>query len=63
MNSLLIKEGVSSIHDTPFLKGLSFTSPTYIQLVKPKEAAMAVRSERAILITVFQVSRFMGNIF
>lgn len=41
----------------------SFYIPTYIQLVKPKEAAMAVRSERAILITVFQVSRFIGYIF
>ena len=47
----------------PFFIHLSFYIPTYIQLVRPKEAAMAVRSERAILITVFQVSRFMGNIF
>lgn len=47
----------------PFFIHLSFYIPTYIQLVKPKEAAMAVRSERAILITVFQVSRFMGYIF
>lgn len=47
----------------PFFIHLSFNIPTYIQLVKPKEAAMAVRSERAILITVFQVSRFMGYIF
>lgn len=46
-----------------FFIHLSFYIPTYMQLVKPKEAAMAVRSERAILITVFQVSRFMGYIF
>ena len=47
----------------PFFIHFSFFIPTYIQLVKPKEAAMAVRSERAILITIFQFSRFIGYIF